>query len=69
MKIGGTGMDVLSASMGAQAIVMGAQANAMMMKQAMLDAEQGAKAILDMLPQTNKSVNPPGLGKLIDVYA
>ena len=61
-------MDVLAAGMGAQSIVAGAQANAMMMKKAMADAEQGAQAILNMLPKT-PSINPPHLGRYVDVYA
>jgi hypothetical protein len=62
-------MDVLAANAGAQAIVLGAQANAMMMKKAMVDAEQSAKAILDMAPKVNAPVNPPHLGKYVDVFA
>ena len=65
----GQNMDVLAASMGVQAIAMGTQANAMMMKNAMMEQEQTMQAILEMLPNVNPAVNPPHLGKHIDVFA
>ena len=62
-------MDALSGSMGMQSIAAGVQANAMLVKNAMIDAEQNAQAILDMLPQPpSPSVNPPHLGKLFDAF-
>ena len=61
-------MDVLAAGMGMQSIAMGAQASAMMMKAAMVEAEQTSQAILDMAPN-KPSVNPPHLGKHVDVRA
>ena len=62
-------MDALAASMGVQAIALGTQANAMMMKTAMIEQEQTMQAVLDMLPNVSPSVNPPHLGKNIDVFA
>jgi len=62
-------MDVSSASMGMQSVAAGAQASAMLMKVAIADAEQNAQALLAMLPKVSPSVNPPHLGKYVDVFA
>ena len=62
-------MDVLAAKMGAQSIAAGTQASAMLVKKAMVEAQQDAQAILAMLPNVSPSVNPPHLGKNVDVFA
>jgi len=62
-------MDVLSAGIAMKSIAAGAQANAALTKMAMVEAEQNAQILLETFEKANPSVNPPHLGKHLDVFA